>query len=396
MTLPDIQLDPRNEWELYEQAQDHVFKVSGGQLGSRNPADPLAFLLEGQVYAGAELLWYVNQLPSKLLTQWLSYWGLTTDDGAIATGSVTVQLAQVNAVVTIPAGTLFSAGDVLFRSTQSVDAPANSMEISVPIEATEPGTQGNVPGYGIQSIVTPIPYAKSASNPLPTSGGRDPQSAEEAIALFVDTARDGMLISEADYVSASLRFLGGNGWQVRVLSNTDPLTGLSVPGSVAVLVANPEYNNIPNGTLISLDRYLRQRSVLTIQPYVIEMGRFDVTVRVTVQYDRSDDPQLVADNLVAGIYSHLASNMGESISERDMVLIAEDAGCVLGTASFNNSPMITTPSLREVLYPKYIEVRLSPVKDGYPMDANDTRQLFGSGDQSQLFIYGEGEGDALL
>jgi Baseplate J-like protein len=395
MELPEIQLDPRNEWELFEQAQNHVFNVSGGRLGSRNPADPLSFLLEGQVYAGAELLWYINQLPDKLLARWLGYWGLELSEGTKATGSATFQLVQVNTAIVIPAGTLVSAGDVIFQTTNPVTTLPNSTSIESGIEALEVGRSGNVPGYGIQQIVTPLPYVRSVSNPQPTVGGRDAVAADDAIRQFLANPRDSILMSEQDYVRASYDFLGGSGWMVRVIPNTDPTTSLPIPGTIAVLVSNSNYTSLPSGILDGLSKHLKDRSVLTISPYVIEMGRYDVSIRINAIYSGQDDPQLVADNIVAGIYSHLADQAGERIGDRDMVLISDDAGCQLITASFNNAPQIASPSLRQILYPKYIEVRLAVEKD-YKTDVNDIRQLFGSPSTYSLFVYGEGEGDALV
>jgi hypothetical protein len=86
--IPDIQIDPRNEYELLEQATNHAIEVSGGTLSNFNPSDPMTALIEGQVYAGAELLWYLNRLPASLATYWLNQFGYSTDQGAIATGIV--------------------------------------------------------------------------------------------------------------------------------------------------------------------------------------------------------------------------------------------------------------------------------------------------------------------
>ena len=69
--LPSVNLDPRNEAQLVQQATQRVYQASGQTLNDFSAGNPLAALLEGQAFAQGEFLFYANQLPQSILIEWL-------------------------------------------------------------------------------------------------------------------------------------------------------------------------------------------------------------------------------------------------------------------------------------------------------------------------------------
>lgn len=390
--IPNIQIDPRNEIELLEQAATYVIEKSGGRMGNLSPANPLMFLLEGQVYAGAELLWYLNQLPTKLLSVWLGYWGLTTSEGSRSVGSIQVNLTGAfPTLITLPSGILFSSGSQVFRSTQSVDVPAGVTSVSIPIEATDFGAPGNVGQYQINTIISGTPYIRSCTNPVATSGGTDVMSPEDAITGFAGTVRDKTLLSVQDYIRVTQEFLG-KGWVIRVLPNVNPQTGQGAYGSVAVLIGDIESTDVPLGTMQALDRHLRELSPITSRVWVTSVDWDDVVLRVYATYDPDlNSAPEIAQLVSAGFADLVRSGEVQEVTANDIGVVCYRAGCTMVTASLNGTQSVTRSSPRSVLRGKYTEVRLMATKNEY-LRGSDTRLLFG-GDDGELFIFGDGDED---
>ena len=390
MALPDIQLDIRNEQELLEQATQYVVQKSGGKMGNMSPANPLSFLLEGQVYAGAELLWYLNKLPSKLLSQWLSYWGLGIAAPSAAVGSVQVQLTgTLPTTVSLPSGILFGAGPVMFRSTQSVDILPGSSSVSVPVEALESGVAGNVPQYSINTVISSTPFVKSATNPVALSGGSDEVAPEDALQEFTASIRDQSLLSKSDYIRVSQKFLGPD-WSVRVIPNMDPATSASISGSVAVLIGDRRNESTPIGTLQALNSHLKMKAPITSTIWVGTVDWLDVVLRVYATYDPNDDASVIAQNIAAD-FGVLLQTDPQEVTVNDIGVICYRSGCDMVTASLNGADKVSSQSVRSVLRSRYIEVRLMNNRSEY-LSGSDTRLLYG-GDDGQLFIFGQGDED---
>jgi len=91
----------------------------------------------------------------------------------------------------VPIGTLVSTeSEVMYRTIEEgaiVDGTAR-----VPVEAVEPGTQGNTAEGTITEIVTPIPGVSEVTNEEPITGGRNRETdAELRKRYFESPAKDG-------------------------------------------------------------------------------------------------------------------------------------------------------------------------------------------------------------
>ncbi len=79
--------------------------------------------------------------------------------------------------LTIPAGTVVRTLDsnpILFATTQDVELAAEAnAAASAAVEASNPGTQGNLPAGSLAAIDGPLGLSISVTNPEPTSGGSD-------------------------------------------------------------------------------------------------------------------------------------------------------------------------------------------------------------------------------
>ena len=99
---------------------------------------------------------------------------------AMTTLKFTLSESQ-SSVVIIPAGTRASpgGGNILFATTESVEVPSGSTEITVTAECTVSGVQGN--GYiagQIRRLVDPFPYEMTVTNITESYGGSDKENDE--------------------------------------------------------------------------------------------------------------------------------------------------------------------------------------------------------------------------
>lgn len=93
---------------------------------------------------------------------------------APATGNVLL-INQRAVAVTVPAGTIVATGtgvSVRFRTTSEAQLPGQvGASVSVPVEAVDPGPQGNVGPYLINRVEGSLATQLSVVNEQPTSGG---------------------------------------------------------------------------------------------------------------------------------------------------------------------------------------------------------------------------------
>lgn len=390
MALPDISLDPRNEQELLEQAAQYAISKSGGQLGNLSPANPLIFLLEAQVFAGAELLWYLNQLPQKLLITFLNYWGVSVSDGVAATGDLTVTLTgSLPTSINLPSGLLFSDGEVLYESISPIVVPSGALSVTVPVQCTEKGVIGNKPAYTINNIVTPNAYLKTVTNTAQFTTGSDPIDTDQAVSGFVDSLRSEQCISEGDFLRVSQKFLG-DGWDVRVLPNTNPNTRQTIQGTVAVLIGNPKNIDTPTATTIALQKHLTDKAPITSQVWVSTIEYQPTVIKVYATYTDKQDTQELANQIYDLIQDALLTTPTK-LTDRDLVRLGDRVGVTITASSLNGTSSVSALSVRNALYLKYLEVQLTPENSDL-IRGDDTRLLWGS-ESGELFIFGQGDED---
>ncbi len=272
----DIVLDPRNEEELLNQAARYIFEKSNGALSNLNVSNPLIFLLEAQVFAGAELLWYANQLPDKLLLYFLSQFHDLEVTATRATGTLTLNL-------TSPLGTNYiidslevSSGDEVYRLVSPVTFTAGNTQTSGLIEAIDVGSRFNKPPFSVNSIVTPRPFLTSVTNLNNIEGGLDELTPQEAIDKYTDQFKDSQLISIDDYRSETQRLVG-SAYPVRVVYQD----------GIQVLIGNN-----PSIDLIrAVQQSLEKKSILTANLAVQKLIEVPLDIYLSVQGDQASSDE---------------------------------------------------------------------------------------------------------
>ncbi|MCW5317943.1 hypothetical protein GTQ43_30495 [Nostoc sp. KVJ3] len=209
--LNSISLDPINETDIVEQAKLKVYNASGGLLNDFTENSPIAALIQGQAFAGAELLYYINQLPLALVIDFLKITGVTRSSGTKAKTTLTFNISSPQSVIfTIPEGfeVVDSQGKLSFFTDAPLVIPVGLVSGSVTATAEEVGSEYNIAAYSITGITQPLTYLAGVTNIEAASGGSDLESEASAINKALTQIRLRNLVSADDYEQAAEALLG--------------------------------------------------------------------------------------------------------------------------------------------------------------------------------------------
>lgn len=88
--------------------------------------------------------------------------------------------------VLIPINTIIqTVAGIQFQTTSSVTLVSGLSSVSAPIQSLILGSAGNVPAGTITQIATGLSYPLAVTNPLPTAGGADAETAAQTLARFL-------------------------------------------------------------------------------------------------------------------------------------------------------------------------------------------------------------------
>lgn len=299
-SIYDVQIDPRNEDELLDQVTRYIFEKSNGRLSNLNPSNPLIFLLEAQIFAGAELLWYANKLPAKVLTYFLSQYQELIPPATKATGQLTLNLTSALPNSYTVNSLTVSNGTNLYSLISPVTFASGQIQATGLIEADDFGRSFNSPAFSINEIVTPTAFLASVTNLNPLSGGTDELTAEEAVESFVSDFRDSQLISAGDYEKAVRRLIGDE-YAIKIRYSE----------GVRVLIGNP------SGVSLDVLRNV-QRELDAITPMTVEIIVQTLDYKPVDIFIKAEGSESLADSFYEYLQAQLLPGV-QSISRDDLV-----------------------------------------------------------------------------
>lgn len=334
----DISLDPRNEEEILQQAIQFLYERSNGQLTNLNPSNPLIFLLEAQVFSNAEMLWYVNKLPTKLL--YYFYRLFNSELNAVkAVGTVRVTLTSpLSTAYTINHLELTHNG-LFYQLKNPLIIPANNLYADGVLEAADFGSKYNAPSFAINQIITPIPYVQSAVNISEVQGGLSDEDAD-VIDRFIKRFRDNQIISLDDY-EQQIRLIVGNEYLIRVRYDE----------GVRILIGHP-YETINTELIRSIYATLSQRAILTA-PIFIHPASYRYVDLVLEAESLSNEPD--------AIYQHLSTWMPkqQSINQLSLGYELAQMEIMLKDVLFNVNEGLIVADSDEILTLHSMELQLN-------------------------------------
>lgn len=300
-------IDPRNEVQIVDAALTRVFNASGGTLNDLSTSSVTRALIEGQAFAAAELLYYVNKLPLAVIIEFLKVAGITRRDGTAATATLTFSLtAAISSPVTIPAGFQVTdpSGDVSFLTDIQLIIPAGSVEGTVTATAEIVGSVSNLAAFTLTNITQPLSFLSGVINLEAAAGGTDAETQNQAIARGLEAIRLRNLVSASDYEAAARNALG-----VGSVAHAIGLLGQDKTsrqlGAVHLFILNAN-GTAPNTAQIQLVLdALTPRVQVGTSLYVSPLDVIDVDVDVVAKLREDANPTAVANALWAALQSFL-------------------------------------------------------------------------------------------
>lgn len=212
--------------------------------------------------------------------------GLTRKQATQAQGSIRFTAQSSDSPRTIPKGTVCLTSDMVrFETTAEGVLTAGETEVDVPAQALLAGTAGNVSARAITAMAVAPVGISTCTNPLPFTGGSDPEGDEDLRTRVLDTywrLPNGANI--AFYEQGALSF--------------DEVTAVSVLprnrgiGTVDIVVAT--LSGQPDEDLLGqLQEYFQSRREIAVDVQVLAPKELTINVSVQVKAREGVDQETV-------------------------------------------------------------------------------------------------------
>ena len=299
--LSSVILDPRQEEQLVSQAQLRVFNESGGILNDFSDNSPVAALIQGQAFAGAELLYYINQLPLALVIDFLKITGVERSLGTKAVVILTFTLsAPLATSFNIPQGfeVIDQTGNLSFFTDAPLIIPPGLVIGSVSATAQNVGTEYNLPAFYINGLTQPLTFLAGVNNTSPSAGGNNEETEVQTITRALDKLRLRNLVSATDYEQAVEEILGNNS-RCKAIGLLGPNKEAEILGAVHLFLLNTDGSPATYAQLNQVKSQLGTRIQLGSSLFVSPMELIDINAFLICRLTPGRDPEEVADELYA-------------------------------------------------------------------------------------------------
>ena len=291
--LPSVSIDPRNEAQLVQDASQRVYLASNQTLNDFSSGNPLAALLEGQAFAQGEFLFWANQLPEKILLEWIGpFLGAMRRLGTASTARLVLSIPPSNSPVTVPSGAIFTTDPNVtggesygFILQENVTFAPGETLVYAPVYSQYVGTIYNVPANAIVGASAVNVEGLTSTNPQPATGGSDVETYQQVQERFFTLIRRKNPVSAQDWQDFFTDFYG-IGTQTAVLPNRGSqynynyLSDYILPnGQVAFFVLGP------GGVELTLEQLQRGQNAVNFSVPVGTVGHLYPTTLSQVQYN---------------------------------------------------------------------------------------------------------------
>lgn len=300
-----LQLDSRNTSALVRAIQTRINLESGGELNDFTPASPLAAISEGQAFAQAELLYYLNNLPEAFSLQWLRQLGIQRRIGARALVDITFyKVPGYNRVVVIPSGTrVFANNGLSYTLLEEVRILESEDSVTAICRSEKWGSIYNVGEGEINKIEKSFIGLDFLRNNSAATGGKDLESINAMKQRAFEVLSRRNLTTSLDFEN-EVSVLAPEASLIKVLTYEERYQLSSALSGNIVICAGDE-----NG---------RELSETTLQ-YVIESIRNRVTLGTNISII---PPEIIPVDVVIEVYYNPNEISGNIDSRSNQILVA--------------------------------------------------------------------------
>jgi len=282
-----LQLDSRNTEALIRAIQSRIYLESNGELNDFTPASPLSAIVEGQAFAQAELLYYLNNLPEAFSLQWLRQLGIQRRIGSRALVDVTFfKIPSYNRVVTIPPGTkVISESGLVFITLEEGRLTPADISVTIPCHSDKWGSIYNVGANSINKLQRNLLGVDFITNNEQAQGGQDLESVSEMKARAFEVLSRRNLTTGNDFEN-EVSTLVPETSIIKVLTYEERFNlDESLSGNVVICVGGENGQPLSSASKKQIINSLRNRVTLGTNISLVDPEVTPVEVKVEIYYD---------------------------------------------------------------------------------------------------------------
>lgn len=296
-------------------------------------------LLEAQALVAVETIFALNRLPQAVAIRQAALAGVVRSEGAYATASVTVTMAD-SAGHTLPAGTrlrLVTGTDpVTFALAADLVVPPGSTSGTGAVTASTVGIAANGVAIGTPlSLLDSVFYVDAVTLATTPTGGADPEGVDEWLARAGQRfARlSSVLVLPAHFVAAALEDVRVS--RARVVDRYDPTIGTGVPGDhlghVTVAVSGSGGAALSGPVKAEIRSALAALTRADLAVHVVDPTITSVAVTVTVTALPDFTAAAVVANVTAALTAYLSPDTwgwGSTVYRNELIALIDGAAGV--------------------------------------------------------------------
>ena len=285
-----LQLDSRNTAALVRAIQTRMNLESGGELNDFTPASPLAAISEGQAFAQAELLYYLNNLPEAFSLQWLRQLGIQRRIGAKALVDITFyKVPGYNRVVVIPGGTkIFANNGLQYEILEEVRILESQDSDTVICRSSKWGSVYNVGEGEINKIEKAFVGLDSLRNNSSVEGGKDLESLNSMKQRAFEVLSRRNLTTASDFKNEVIT-LAPDASLVKVLTYEERYQlSSALSGNIVICMGDENGRSLSDTTLSYVIESIKNRVTLGTNISILTPEIIPIDLVLEVYYDPTE------------------------------------------------------------------------------------------------------------
>lgn len=285
-----LQLDSRNTAALVRAIQTRMNLESGGELNDFTPASPLAAISEGQAFAQAELLYYLNNLPEAFSLQWLRQLGIQRRIGAKALVDVTFyKVPGYSRVVIIPQGTkVFANNGLEYELLEEVRILESQNSVTTICRSSKWGSAYNVGEGEINKIERAFVGLDFLRNETSAAGGKDLESLNAMKQRAFEVLSRRNLTTASDFEN-EVTTLAPDASLVKVLTYEERYQlSSALSGNVVICMGDENGNALSDTTLQFVIESIKNRVTLGTNISILTPEVVPIDLVLEVYYDPAE------------------------------------------------------------------------------------------------------------
>jgi hypothetical protein len=263
---------------------------SGGELNDFTPASPLAAISEGQAFAQAELLYYLNNLPEAFSLQWLRQLGIQRRIGAKALVDITFyRTPGYNRVVVIPQGTkVFANSGLEYEILEEVRILESEDSSTVICRSNKWGSVYNVSAGEINKIEKAFVGLDFLRNNSDAAGGKDLESVNAMKQRAFEVLSRRNLTTSSDFEN-EVSVLAPEASIVKVLTYEERYQlSSALSGNIVICMGDESGNALSDTTLQYVVESIRNRVTLGTNISILAPEIIPIDAVIEMYYDPAE------------------------------------------------------------------------------------------------------------